>query len=295
MRRVVWQMLPLVFAALAGVVLGGCGKRGAENEQAYAPRVVVYGPSGLQRALEAAKQLLRIRQPDVRVDLMLDNANVLVRKVTDLGERPDVFISPGELELKQLRDAGLIDEITVRDFGSLDMAIIAPSTRKDISALQDLSSPSVKRISMGDPKSTSVGYYGAQVLRKLGLWDGLQSKLLLREAPLEPVTLVESGQADAGIVYLTCPLETNPDKVSRSALKIVERIPRDACPPIRLQLGILKTSRNRDAAKKFADFMISDEAQSTMAGYGVLPAVEINREAGGRPVVTDPGTSSTSQ
>jgi len=283
MRRAVWQTLPLVLVTLAGAALGGCGNRGAHRERPYSPRVVVYAPCGLEGALEAGRQLLRIRQPDLRVDLILDEANVQVRKVTELGQQPDVFISPGELELKQLRDAGLIDENTVRDFGSLDMAIIVPSSRNDIRGLKDLTSPRVKCISMGDPDSTSMGYYGAQVLRKLGLWEALQPKLLLREAPLEPITLVESGQADAGIVYLTCPLEANPEKVSRSALKVVEAIPRDVCPPIRLQLAVLRDSRNQDAAKRFVDFMISDEAQFTMAGYGVLPPAEISDEASVRP------------
>jgi molybdate transport system substrate-binding protein len=214
---------------------------------------------------------------------------VLVRKVTDLGEHPDVFISPGELELKQLRDRNLIDESTVRDFGSLEMAIIAPSARRDVSALKDLESPNVKLISMGDPESTSVGYYGAQVLRRLGLWNRLQSKLLLREAPLEAVTLVESGRADAGLVYRICPLETSQGKVSRSAIRVIEKIPREVCPPIRLQLGLLKTSPNRAAAETFIDFMASNECQSAMGGYGILPADEIRREptkrsGGGSPV-----------
>jgi molybdate transport system substrate-binding protein len=271
MGRTVYQMLPLVFAALAGFLLGGCGGKGAGDEQAYRPRVVVYGPCGLEGPLMAVKQLFQEFHPEVRLDLMLDNANVLVRKVTELGERPDVFISPGEVELKELRDKGLIDESTVRDFGSLDMAIIAPSTRKAVNALQDLESPNVQRISMGDPKSTSVGYYGAQVLRKLGLWDRLQTKLLLREAPLEAVSLVESGTADAGLVYLTCPLQTNPQKVSQSAVRIVETIPRDVCPPIRLQLGVLRASKNQSGAKAFVELMTSRDAQRVMAGSGILP------------------------
>ncbi len=131
-RRAAYRMLPLFLAVFIGVVLTGCGYRSAGDERTYTPRVVVYGPCGLQGPLEAVKQLFQARHPEVRIDLMLDNSNVLVRKVTDLGEHPDVFISPGELELKQLRDRNLIDESTVRDFGSLEMAIIAPSARRDV-------------------------------------------------------------------------------------------------------------------------------------------------------------------
>ena len=173
MRRATRRALVPSLTMLIGVLLAGCGQKGAERESAYTPRLVVYGPCGLQEPLEAVQQLFRARHPEVRVDLMLDSSNVQVRKVTDLGEHPDIFISPGELELKRLRDRSLIEESSVRDLGSLDMAIIAPSSRGDVRALADLTSPNVKIVSMGDPKSTSVGYYGAQVLRKLKLWESL--------------------------------------------------------------------------------------------------------------------------
>jgi molybdate transport system substrate-binding protein len=180
---------------------------------------------------------------------------------------------PGEIELQQLRTKHLINESTVRDFGSLDMAVIAPSARPGISTLKDLTSIKVRSISMGDPNSTSVGHYGAEMLHKAGLWDQLQSRLVLREAPLEAFSLVESGEVDAGIVYLMCPLETGRGKVSSSAVRFVEKIPHEICPPVRLQLGRLEASTNRAAAQTFIDFVASKRMQSALAGYGILPAV----------------------
>jgi len=181
-----------------------------------------------------------------------------------------VFISPGELEMEQLVDEGYIDSETVRDFGSLEMVVIAPRRNQDLKDIDGLTGASVKMIAMADPQYNSVGYYGRAALEHLGLWEPLQTKLTLREYPLEAVTLVTDGTADAGIAYLSCPLETAPDKADKAEVRIVAKIPPEAYPPVRLQAGLLRGSRKREEAARFVDFMTSQEARKALASEGIL-------------------------
>lgn len=273
-----------VFLLLLLVVVVGMGgllvarnrqaDRAGENGAQERPAVMVYTPCGLQVPITVANAQFRAANPGVKLDADLDNANILVRRIKD-GERPDVFISPGEIEMKGLVAAGIIDPTTVTDFGTLDLVLIAPKKTKGLNRLDDLKSPGIKTISLADPRYNSIGYYGSEALKKLGLWEAIQSKLILREAPLEAVTLATDGQVDAGITFLTCPLETAPEKADASNARIVQTIPRDAYPPVRLQLGILKESRNREAAQRYLDFMTSEAGQKAVSINGIQRASEI--------------------
>jgi ABC-type molybdate transport system substrate-binding protein len=90
--------------------------------------------------------------------------------------------------------------------------------------------------------------------------------------PLEAVTAVSEGKVDAGVTYLTCPLETAPEKASKSDLRVVAKFPRDSYPPVRLQVAMLKTTTQRGPSRKLVDFLVSEQAQKALAGTGVLPA-----------------------
>lgn len=273
----------VIVILLVGVVGLGALLVARNRQPAAAPEpvkpaqtgLIVYAPCGLSGPINIATAKFRQGHPDVKLNVHYENANVLVKLVLERGERPDVFMSPGELELSQLDRNDLIDKASLRDFGMLDMVLIAPKHTKSkakVDKLEDLGSPDIRLVALGDPKYNSVGYYGEQVLRKVGLWDGLQKKLLLREGPLDAFKLVESGQVDAGLAYLTCPLDTNPEKADKASVRIVQKIPRELYSRVRLQLAMLKGSTHRKEAETFVSFMASPDAQQAMAKDGVLPA-----------------------
>ncbi len=273
------QILTVVLLA-AVVIMGGLlVARGRQTEATSGNppnELVVYAPCGMSSPITSATHLFRQANPDVQLSVVFDNANILVRRIRS-GERPDVFMAPGELEMRQMVEEGYVDPETVRDYGTLDMVLIAPRTTTGLDDLDDLTSPSVKAVSLADPEHSSVGYYGAEALRSLDLWDPLQRKLFLPEAPLEAVTLVTTGRVDAGITYLTCPLDTAPEKADKSEVRIVTIIPRELYPPVRCQLGILSEAENRPLSQAFVEFMVSEQAQQAVADNGLLPIKEIRQ------------------
>ncbi len=273
-REQVSRTAQIIVVVLLVAVLAMGGLIIARNRQsadsAPSNQVIVFAPCGMTGPVNVAAALFRASHPEIRLEIVFDNANILVKRVRK-GERPDVFISPGELEMKQLSDEKFIDPVTVTDFGSLDLVLFAATKTKGLKQLSDVTGPEVKYISMGDPKYNSIGFYGQKALQSLGLWDKLQSKLVLREMPLEAVKAVSEGQVDAGVTYLTCPLETAPEKASKSDLRIVAKFPRESYPPVRLQVAMLKTTQQRALGQKLIDFMVSDQAQKALAGTGVLP------------------------
>ncbi len=265
--------LLIVVLLLAVVAMGGLlvARSRTSPETAGGGNLIAYGPCGLSGPLQNAVAAYRKAHPDAPVQIIYDNANILVRRVLQKGERPDVFISPGELELSQVSAKGLVDQSTVKDFGSLDLVLIVPAKNTTITRVEDLTSDKIAAVSLGDPAFNSVGFYGLQVMKARGVWDKVEPKMVLREGPLEAFNLVAGGQVQAGFSYLTCPLETNPEKASKSDVRIVEKFDRKTYGPIRLQAGMLKTSARRQAAEKFIAYLASPEAQQVMSKDGVLP------------------------
>ncbi len=264
-------VLLLAVLGLGAAIIGrGGGPRAARDPS----QVLVYAPCGMTKPIGAAVAAFRQAHPDVKLQVYYDNAVILMRKIRD-GDRPDVFMSPGDLEMGQMVEDGFIAPDTVRDFGTLDLVVFAPKTTEDLDTIQDLTSPHIKRIALAHPDYNSVGYYGKQALATLGLWDSLASKIFLREYPLEAVTMVTDGAVEAGITYLTCPLDTAPEKADKSTVRIVAVIPRDTYPPVRCQVGLLRENEDRPAARQFLDFMISGPAQRAIANNGLLPLEEL--------------------
>lgn len=272
MSRTAQLVVILLLVAVVGMGALLLARNGRSGEAAPPPTssgLVVYAPCGMSSPIALATQRFR-EQSGLYVDVPFDNAIVLVRRIR-VGERPDVFISPGEVEMKALVDEGFIDPGTVQDFGTLDLVVIAPKKTTGLNSITDLTSSTVKTISLADPELNSVGYYGMKALQSAGLWESLKEKIFPREYPLEAVTMATQGQVDAGITYLTCPLDTAPEKADGSEVRIVETFPRDSYPPIRLQVGIMKDSAKREAAQAYIDFLRSPEGQQTVATSGILP------------------------
>jgi len=271
----------ILLLAVAVLAMGGLliaqqrAARSAGGHAAEQGPLTVFAPCGLNGPIQVAVTLFRRQQPDTKISY--DNANILVRRVVQDGERPDVFISPGELELSQVAKAGLMDQASVVDFGSLDMVLIAPAKDTTVSRIEDLTSPKVTAVALGDPKFNSIGLYGQQILTQRNLWAAVQPKLMLREFPLEAFHLVSEGKVQAGLAYLTCPLDTNPEKASASDVRIVQKFARDSYGPIRLQAGRLKGCPRPHKAQAFLDFLTSPQAQQLMAKDGVLPVEELKK------------------
>ena len=266
--QIVVVLLLVVAVAMGGLIIAR--RRQGQSAATSPNQVIVFAPCGMTGPINVAAAMFRAAHPEIKLEIVFDNANILVRRVRK-GERPDVFISPGELEMKQLTDEKYIDGSAIKDFGSLDIVLFAPSKTKGLDRLGDLLKPEIKYISMGDPRYKSIGYYGEQALRSLKLWDRVQGKLMLREYPLEAVKAVSEGRVDAGITYLTCPLETAPEKASKSELRVVAKFPRESYSPVRLQVAMLKGTTQRERSQTFIDFLVSDQAQKALAGTGLLP------------------------
>ncbi len=210
------------------------------------------------------------KERKVKLRITYDNGVALVRRIRDKGERPDIFISPGELEMRQLIQAGFIDPKSVVTFGTFKLIVVVPArNRAGVKSLEDLLKPSVRRIVIADPKQNSVGYYAQQALMRLGLWEKVKNKVVTHWHAQETVNYVCMDRVDAGLFYASCPFDSAPEKVFSPNYKIVAEVPSSAHDPVKVQAGMLKEAKNKADAQRFLRFLLEPRTQKLLAQWGI--------------------------
>ena len=177
------------------------------------------------------------------------------------GAPVDVFISAAAKQMDELQKKDLIVADTRRDLLSNRLVLIGPADKEDAKELKDLTRDSIKRIAIGDPRSVPVGQYAEQALTKLELLQDVQSKLVLGNNVRQVLQFVESGNAQAGIVYAT-------DAKNSTKVKVLQVIDAKLHKPIVYPIAVLKKSVNQTSAKSYLEFLSSDPAKTIFEKYG---------------------------
>lgn len=178
----------------------------------------------------------------------------------DQGAPADVFISAADKPMDDLQAKGLILAGTRRNLLRNTLVLIAPigSRLRDFQGLAD---GSIKLIALGDPASVPAGLYGQQTLSALHLLDRINSKIVMGKDVRQVLTYVETGNADAGLVYST-------DASASGKVLVVATAPESSHQPIIYPAAVVRGSRNQDAAQKFVDSLAGPEARAIFVRRG---------------------------
>ena len=199
--------------------------------------------------------------PTVRFNYGASNA--LARQIVN-GAPVDVFISADEAQMDTVAAAGALSPGTRVNLLGNRLAII--TTRVRPVSLKDatgLAASAVRRLAIGNPAAVPAGVYARQYLEKVGLWGPLQPKLVPVPSVRAAVAAVEHGGADAAIVYES-------DTVTAKADLAFIVAGADA-PRIVYAAAIVKSSRRRDDAARFVEFLCGGEAAAVFAQHKFVP------------------------
>jgi molybdate transport system substrate-binding protein len=185
----------------------------------------------------------------------------------------DVFLSADLGFPKRLIDAGLADAAGSAD--STTPITYARGTlvlweRKDSQppppSLDLLRSPDLKHLAIANPDRAPYGRAAVAALNSLKLYDTLKPRLVTAENIAQAAQFADTANADAGLISLTSALTP---RLSADGSYFV--IPRDLYPPIEQGAVIVSNTRQRDAAHKLLDFILSPAVQAELAKSGLTP------------------------
>lgn len=267
MRR--WAPALLV----AALLLAGCG---GGSSSAAALELHVYAASSLKDALAVAKDtyLATIKRlagsPAIFITISTDSSAAL-RTQIEQGAPADVFLSADSRNPQTLVDAGLTDGAAVNFAGNL-LTIIVPSDNPGgLTTPADLAHDGLKVIAAGD--EVPITTYANQLIDNLaglpnypaGFADAYAANIVSREENVKVVVAkIETGEGDAGIVYVT-------DAASADGITAID-IPASANVPATYAGVVIKGSTlTRTAAHGFLNWLAGAGGQAILATFGFRP------------------------
>lgn len=238
------------------VLLAACGGPRAT--------LTVSAAASLENALAPVADAYMRHHPRTKIEFNFGGSGALAQQIED-GAPVDVFLSAAPEPMDRLAARGLILNDTRHDVLRGEIVLIVPRESADIQWFEALADPRVKLIALGDPASVPVGLYGKQVLVSLGLWERLQSKLVLAKDVHQVLSYVETGNADAGIVYAT-------DARESSKVRVAAVAPATTHAPVVYPVAVVRATRDAAAARDFIAFLFGPEARAIFVTQGFTAA-----------------------
>lgn len=233
------------------------GKPGSNRQ------VVVSAAVSLTEVLQQLAPMYQAKTGD-RVVLNFGASNTLARQIS-FGAGVDLFISADEAQMNAV--AAQIDSASRVDLLSNQLAIAVPDDRpRTLASARDLVDPAIRRIAIGDPSAVPAGVYAKQYLQTLGIWPDLASKVVPAGSVRLALTAVESGAADAAIVYRT---DLSTSEHAREALVI----PAADGPRIVYPAAVVRAGKNQEGGRRLLAFLRTPEAIAVFTRAGFIAPV----------------------
>ncbi|BAY35203.1 molybdenum ABC transporter, periplasmic binding protein (plasmid) [Nostoc carneum NIES-2107] len=226
--------------------------------------LLVSAAASLKDALEEIKPLYQQTHSNTNINYNFGASGALQQQI-EQGAPADIFISAGKKQVDALEQKGLFLSGTRSVLAKNRLVLIVPKNVTGITSFYNLKDGKIKKIAIGEPRSVPAGQYAEQVLQKLKILPQVKSKLVYANNVRQVLASVESGNADAGLVYVT-------DAKISDKVKIVVAADEKYHSPIVYPFAVLKSSKNADNAKEFAKFLTSNQAKAVLQKYGfILP------------------------
>jgi molybdate transport system substrate-binding protein len=180
----------------------------------------------------------------------------------------DLFLSADIDYPRRLAAAGYADPATLYGYATGRIALWARrESGVDMSkGLTVLADARIKRIAIANPEYAPYGRAAVAALRQAKLYDTLRPKFVLGENIAQTAQLVDSGNADAGILALSLVLGP-----ALRASGTYAEIPASAHPPIEQAAIIVSASRNKELAREFLAYLRRPETNSLLHRFGFTP------------------------
>lgn len=258
-RRRVFTMLSGFLAALLLTI--GFRTLTPTPATAQSTTLLIAAAASLQDALEELDPLFEAANPGTTVNYNFAASGPLQQQI-EQGAPVDLFISAAARQMDALQEKNLIVTSTRRNLLTNSLVLVVPhNSTLGLTGFRQLTNSSVKKIAVGEPRSVPAGQYAEEVFRNLGILDQLQSKLVYGNSVRNVLGTVESGNADAGVVYAT-------DAKVSDQVKQVATAPSNLHSPIVYPVAAIAASRNQQAARTYEQFLTSRQAQDVFKKYG---------------------------
>jgi len=261
-------ILLLSLFLVSGLIAGCAGNAQQEpvkeNVTKETAQVLVSAAASLKDALAEIKSVYEGKNDGIELVYNFGSSGMLQQQI-EQGSPVDLFISAGKKQMDALEEKNLIKIETRTDLLGNELVLITGKDNKTVNTFADLSKPEVQHIGIGNPASVPAGKYTQEALTSMKLWDALQSKYVAAKDVRQVLSYVETGNAEAGLVYKS-------DTIVSDKVRIAITAPKESHQPIVYPAAVIGSAENAAAADEFLKFLQSAEAKQIFVKYGFTGA-----------------------
>lgn len=256
----------IALASIAALGLALFGGSQASNAQEGSP--VVAAAADLKFAVTEISEAFKA-ETGKEVKLSFGSTGNFATQIRE-GAPFQVFMAADEKYVLDLAKDGLTrDEGTLYAQGRIVMITPHGSTLKADGSLESLkvalAAGAITHFAIANPDHAPYGVRAREALQHAGLWEAVQSKLVLGENVSQAAQFATSGDAQGGIIAYSLALSKEV-----SALGEYELIPADWHEPLNQRMVLLKSAG--PLAEEFYAYVNAPAARAIMEKYGfVLP------------------------
>lgn len=252
------RALGILLAAAVTVGLGGCAAGGTEPTSAsdgIDGPITVYAAASLTATFTELAEQFEAAHPGTTVALNFAGSAALATQIIE-GAPADVFASADLKNMATLTDEGLVEGMPV-DFATNMLEIAVPSTNPArIKTFADLAEPGVKLVVCAP--EVPCGAAAVTVADASGV---TLSPVSEESSVTDVLGKVTSGEADAGLVYVT------DVRGAGDAVEGIEFAESSEAVTI-YSIGALTDSGTAGVARAFIEFVTSETSRSVLAAAG---------------------------
>lgn len=245
---------------VAATVVTGCAP--AADKSGAAPTaagdrstIVVFAAASLKKAFTEIGERFTTDNPGSQVEFSFAGSADLVTQLTQ-GASADVFASADTKNMDRAAAAGLLSGTPVNFASNTLEIVVAPGNPKNITSLTDLAQPGLLVVTCAP--QVPCGSATKKVQQAAGVMLNPVSE---ESAVTDVLNKVRTGQADAGLVYVTDVMVAG-DAVTGVAF------PESAAAGNTYPVAVLKDSKHPEVARKFVDLVTGDAGQNVLFSYG---------------------------
>lgn len=178
----------------------------------------------------------------------------------------DVFLSADDVQPRQLAAFSLALADTQFTY-AVGRLVLWSSQSDMVDARGDvLHTGNFAKLAIANPKTAPYGAAAEQVLRKLGVWQHVEARLVYGENIAQTFQFVSSGNATLGFVALA-----QLSGLNATAQGSRWRVPESLHTPLRQDAVLLRHGAGNAGARAFLDYLHSPTARAMIAadGYGI--------------------------
>ena len=248
----------LLIVAVSLATLAGCAQRG--EERAGGDEIVVAAAANLTEAFgEVGKRFTA--KTGVRVVNSFGSTADLAKQIEN-GAPFDVFAAADTKTVEGLEKKGLLAEGSRAVYARGRLVVWFP--RGSGASIEALTGAGVSKVAVAKPELAPYGEAAVEALRALKLWERVEPKVVYAQNVAQAKQFAVTGNAEAALL---------PRSLVKAGEGAAVEIDGKLHRPIEQSLAIVKASKKQEAARQFADFILSEEGQALLESYGYEKAV----------------------